>query len=366
MKILLVSGIYPPDVGGPASFIPRLAQYLYEQGVEVEVLTLADHDVQEAQNTWKVTRINRQLWFPLRFVLTVLMGINSLRKCNAVFVNGLHEEIGIALRIINRRSVAKIVGDPVWERAINAGRTNSSIEEFNHKKLRISEKLQRFLLVGSLNRYKFVISPSQGLVDIVKNWGVRSDTSLVLNGIEDLGADRPEVKFNLVTVSRLVKWKQVDAVIRSASELNLSICVVGDGPELENLRKLANELGCKATFVGKVHENKAVELMKLSEIYILFSTYEGLSFSLLQAMNLGKTVVVSDARGNMDVVTHGYDGLVVSKNNQTELTETLKKLKSNLELKKSLALAARKTASGKYSLEQTLFATSAMLGVAHE
>ena len=366
MKILLVSGIYPPDVGGPASFIPRLAQYLYDREIEVEVLTLADRDFPADQRDWKITRVRRQMWFPLRFIITVVFGIKRLKACDAVFVNGLHEEMGVALRFFKRQSVAKIVGDPVWERSINAGRTNLSIEDFNQSRLNLGNTLQRRLLVSSLNRFNFVISPSQGLVDIVKDWGVKANTSLLLNGIENLGNPKPEIRFDLITVSRLVKWKQVDAVIRSASILNLSICIVGDGPETEALINLAKEFGCKATFVGKVREDEAIELIKQSEIYILFSTYEGLSFSLLQAMNLEKTVVVSNAQGNLDVITNEYDGLVVNKNDQSALTETLKVLTSNPELKTSLGLAARKTALDKFSLNQTLSATSAMLGVARE
>jgi len=366
VRILLVTGIYPPDVGGPASFIPRLAQYLCDREIEVEVLTLADSNFPAEHSDWKITRIKRQMWFPIRFIITVLSGINRLNKCDAVFVNGLHEEIGIALKFVKTQSVAKIVGDPVWERSINAGITELSIEDFNQSRLNLGNILQRRLLVSSLNRFNFVISPSQGLVDIVKAWGVRTNTSLLLNGIEDLGDSKPKINFDLVTVSRLVKWKQVDAVIRSASILNLSICIVGDGPETEALIKLAKELGCKATFVGKVCENEAIELIKQSEIYILFSTYEGLSFSLLQAMNLGKTVVVSNARGNVDIIRNEYDGLVVNKNDQNALTETLKFLTSNPRLMTSLGQAARKTALDKYSLNQTLSATSAMLGVPRE
>jgi glycosyltransferase involved in cell wall biosynthesis len=83
-------------------------------------------------------------------------------------------------------------------------------------------------------------------------------------------------------------------------------------------------------------------------------------------MNLGKTVVVSNAQGNLDVITNENDGLVVNKNNQNALTETLKALTSNPGLKTSLGLAARKTALDKFSLNQTLSATSGMLGVARE
>ena len=366
MKALLVSGIYPPDIGGPATYVPKFAQHLRNQDIEVEVLTLADCKFPDNQDAWKVTRINRKIWLPFRFILTVLIGIKSLKSCDSVFVNGLHEEMGIALKFVRRPSVAKIVGDPVWERAINSGKTKLSIEEFNRSKLNLGNGLQRRLLVSSLNQFKYVISPSQGLVDIVTKWGVRAETALLINGIEDLGERSPEIRYDLITVSRLVKWKQVDAVLRSASKLDLKICIVGDGPEKDSLVELAEVLGCQATFTGTVREDEAIELMRYSQIYILFSTYEGLSFSLLQAMNLGKAVLVSNAQGNLDVITNGYNGLVVDKNDQEGLTKKLKELISNPELKANLGQAARKTVIDDYSLNQTLSATSNLLGVTRE
>ena len=366
MKILLVTGIYPPDVGGPATFIPRMAQYLSERDIQVEVLTLAGGEKSVEENSWKVKKINRQIIFPIRFILTVLTAIKSLRTCDAVFVNGLHEELGLALRFVKRKSVAKIVGDPVWERSINSGKTNLSIEEFNISKLNLSNSLQRKLLVNSLNQFNFVISPSQGLVDLVKCWGVSAETFFLPNGIENLEDSSSEIKFDLITVSRLVKWKQVEAVIRSASVLKLDICIVGDGPEKNSLLNLANQLECRATFMGKIDEDEAINLIKKAKIYVLFSTYEGLSFSLLQAMNLGKAIVVSNARGNIDVITNGLDGLVVDMNDQDALTETLKNLSLNKDLRNKLGLKARETALDRYSLEKTLIATSALLGVGHE
>ena len=42
MKVLVVSGIWPPDVGGPASHAPDVAEFLRSRGHEVEVVTTAD------------------------------------------------------------------------------------------------------------------------------------------------------------------------------------------------------------------------------------------------------------------------------------------------------------------------------------
>lgn len=354
MRILLVSGIYPPDVGGPATYIPRLAQFLYNQGIEVEVLTLTDNNKYTRNDPWSVIALSRQTWTPIRFIVTIIKALKLLRKCDAVFVNGLHEELGIALRLITRKSVAKIVGDPVWERAINSERTNLTLEQFNSKRLVMKELLQRALLRWSLNQYDYVTSPSQGLVDLITKWEVQTNILLVPNGISDLGLSDQNSEFDLITVSRLVKWKQVDSVINTANELNLRLCVVGDGPEKRNLENLANELGTNVFFAGNVPEVDAINLIRKSGIYILYSLYEGLSFSLLQAMNLGKPIIVSNARGNTDVITNNFHGLVADCDDRNSLKNQITKLVLNPEFRESLGIQARKTALAKYSLNNNL------------
>jgi hypothetical protein len=63
--------------------------------------------------------------------------------------NGLHEEAGIATLFGSRALVAKIVGDPIWERYRNSRKTKVTISEFQTTKLPYSLKYQRKLLVWS-------------------------------------------------------------------------------------------------------------------------------------------------------------------------------------------------------------------------
>ena len=59
MKILVVSGIWPPDVGGPASHCPELAAFLAARGHRVTVLTLADR--QPEPTGYRIHWITRRL-----------------------------------------------------------------------------------------------------------------------------------------------------------------------------------------------------------------------------------------------------------------------------------------------------------------
>ena len=118
MKILLVTGIFPPDIGGPSTYIPNLARYLKKKGHEVRILTLANDTKNQLRDEFEIIRIQRTLPKPLRMILVIAF-FSFISKDFKVFANGLHEEVGISLALRKRHALAKIVGDPVWERSRN-------------------------------------------------------------------------------------------------------------------------------------------------------------------------------------------------------------------------------------------------------
>src|SRR5216683_1153335 len=65
MRVLIVSGIWPPDVGGPASHAPEVAEFLHARGHEVEVLTTASGA--PPPEPYPVHWVSRRLPAPLRY-----------------------------------------------------------------------------------------------------------------------------------------------------------------------------------------------------------------------------------------------------------------------------------------------------------
>ena len=44
MRVLVTVGIFPPDIGGPATFVPKIAKYFQDElNYEIEILTLSDN-----------------------------------------------------------------------------------------------------------------------------------------------------------------------------------------------------------------------------------------------------------------------------------------------------------------------------------
>ena len=127
MKVLVTVGIFPPDIGGPATFVPKIAKYFQDElKYEIEILTLSDHINLNIKDELSVERINRNLPIIYRWIKTIFTIYKLGKNKDLIFVNGLGTEVTIANFFIKKKVVRKIVGDPVWERAYNKLKTSKS------------------------------------------------------------------------------------------------------------------------------------------------------------------------------------------------------------------------------------------------
>ena len=92
MELMLISGIYPPDIGGPSTFIPGFEKFLTCQGNNVKVLTLTDEIILSKAKYRDVVFISRRIKLPLRQLVTIFQIAKNSSKSEAIFANGLFEE----------------------------------------------------------------------------------------------------------------------------------------------------------------------------------------------------------------------------------------------------------------------------------
>lgn len=145
-------------------------------------------------------------------------------------------------------------------------------------------------------------------------------------------------------VGGLVQQKGVDVLLRayklvSERRHGTALVIVGDGRERAGLEKLDIELGTNAHFVGSM-ENIAPVLEK-SAVLVLPSREEGFGLVLLEAMNVGVPVIASRVGGIPEIVRHGYNGILVEKENPEELADAILKVLNDGELRNSLVRNAK-------------------------
>lgn len=355
MNYLLVTGIYPPDIGGPATYIPRLAKFISCAGDNSTVISLSNDKNGIHQNSqWNCIFILRNMNKIMRIPKTIFTIYVQSRKSDYIFVNGLFIESAIANLFLKRPLIAKVVGDPVWERLQNKNIKNNLHLNFDVTHHGILPRFHRILFTWALNRFDVISCPSSGLEKLMHNWGVKPKIIIIKNGTQCLPNLAHKNIYDVISLSRLVKWKNVDSLIMACAGTNIRIAIAGDGPEELHLKSIAKRHKVNATFLGQVPQSEVPRLFGSGTIFALLSDYEGLSFSLIQAMMAKKRIIVSNAEGNCDVITNKFTGLVVNPKNEEEIRSALQILLKNSNENSIMARNARKDAEEKFCEERQL------------
>ena len=321
-------GIFPPDIGGPATFVPKIAKYFQDElNYEIEILTLSDNKNSNINDDFSVKRIDRNLPIIYRWLKTIFTIYKLGKNKDLIFVNGLGTEATIANIFLNKKIIRKIVGDPVWERAYSKAKISESFDEFQVKNYGFSISLQKKVRSFSIKKSDIVVTPSKHLKNFILNLGFKNKIEIINNGVfipEENTNIFTNDQINITIVSRLVSHKNIKKIIRAISDLNdplIYLNIIGDGPELNQLQKISLESNNKDNIIfhGKLNRDDINHIFLKSDIYIQASNYEGLPHSLLEAMSYGIPVLCTpvgeckEILGNED---RGYIlDLPVSKNN---------------------------------------------------
>lgn len=358
MRLVIATPLYPPEIGGPATYAELLKEELPGRGIEVELVKFSDV---------------RHLPKLIRHYVYYRRVLKAVRRADAVFALD-PVSVGLsamkAARKAGKPFFVKIVGDYAWEQGQQRFSITQNLDEFVKEKnvpfpVRILRKVQTRVAQSAA----CVIVPSEYLKSIVGAWGIPHEKiEVIYNAVplEELGSvpggvaglSRPLV----VTAGRLVPWKHVDSIIDAVGQISgASLAVIGDGPERAALARRANEkLPGRAVFTGSLPHRDLLAVLKAADLLILNSSYEGLSHLLIEAQALGVPTIATNVGGNPEVITDGENGLLIPVADTQALAVAIKRLISDSGLRARL-LAGAKESAKRFSLDAMLSATAALL-----
>jgi len=352
-RITLISGIYPPDKGGPAQFVSQFSDWATKRDIFVKVVSLTDAesvDLHEPRRS--ITLLSRKKNLVIRMASSIYKIVEPLFSRRIVLANGMFLEALVVSFLPGTRLISKVPGDIVWERARNRNLTKLDIDAYQGQeswKMRIF----RFLFTLSLKRSDTVIAPSGHLARLINRWGVSSKKIVVVRNSTDTELFSPSkensLRYDVISVGRLVKWKGFEELIQICAELKQSLVVVGDGPERENLETLAAKLGADVNFLGDVMHQTLPQLLRDSGVFVLNSHYEGSPHSLIEALAAGCISVARNSTGSSEVLDSGIDGLLFK--DGKELKTILLQIKEDPKRFEIMRKSARNLALEKYNRE---------------
>ena len=319
MDILITVGIFPPDIGGPASFVPKISKYLINKGHNIKIICLSDKKHLNYKDEISVVRINRSLPIVFRWLKTIVKIYKASKKSDLIFVNGLGTEVTIANLFSRKKIIRKIVGDPVWERVYNKNLIDESFDDFQENNHGLFISLQKMIRNWSINKSNLIITPSQHLKTFINKIGFDKKILVINNGVTIEQPNKAVFQNNIIqllVVSRLVSQKNIDSIIKAVKVLeneNIILNIVGDGSEINNLKLLVRkyELKEKVKFIGKIESLKLNEYLKDADIFIQASNYEGLPHSILEAINYEIPILSTEVGGCSVLLNKGERGYII-------------------------------------------------------
>jgi len=320
-NLFIATGIFHPEPGGPATYLRAILPALLEKGWSPTVLTYGEGST--ADYPYPVTRIRRRA-LPLRLWNYRQHARQFAADADLIYAHTVDLPVpwGDTPRLI------KIVGDQAWERCIRKGwiPATTDVDDFQQGDLGFWAKQQRDSRARQVREFDGVIVPSQYLKQLVQGWGVPEEPiHVIYNAIPPAQEHVPQSKAEareqlgwhprkpiILTAARLHPWKGVDHLIHALRDLPyVQLVVAGDGPELSRLQIIAEKSAWDVRMIGRVPREELAVMMKAADYFALYSGYEGLPHSVLEALRVGTPIIASEKGGNPEVVQHGVNGLLV-------------------------------------------------------
>lgn len=158
----------------------------------------------------------------------------------------------------------------------------------------------------------------------------------------------------ILSVGELNKNKNHAVIIRALSELkdaNLYYIICGQGKWKNYLENLAGRLGVSKQVKLLGFKNHINEICSASDLFVFPSYREGLPVALLEAMANGLPCIVSDIRGNRDLIHNEKNGFLVAPGNSSEFAIAITNIMSSISLQKHMIEESKKIIV-KFSLDE--------------
>jgi glycosyltransferase involved in cell wall biosynthesis len=380
-RILIASGIFQPDIGGPASYGRALADKLSDShSVTLVTYSSVWNFADDKKEKFKVIRVWNKTPRGLRHLIYFLKVFFRIRKVDVVLaLNAVSAGLPamMAARFFKKKFFVKIVGDYAWEIAVNSNRTPLLINDFQKSKKKGKIKRLAKIQTWIAKKADKVIVPSEYLKTIVTGWGVPAEhIAVIYNGTNfkkaDITSEEARVKIGIpgsviLSVGRLVPWKGFKMLIKimpQLLELNqfFRLVIVGDGPERRILETMARNLRLdkKIYIVGGKSSQDLKNYLAAADIFVLNTGYEGFSHQIMEAMTAGVPVVTTAVGGNREIINQGENGFMVRYNDEFNLIEAVKTIWRDKELREHFIEEGKKTVE-KFSFEKMLEQTKNLL-----
>lgn len=306
MKIVLATGIYPPDIGGPATYVRALAEEFALRGMEVTVITYGKADRIEDYGSWSVVCVPK--WGPIFRWWRYARALKAHASDADIVYAFSSVSSGVPLflsRIKSPKRILRLGGDFGWERYTDRG-GQLGLRAWYASRPWIRGTMQRLL-----KQFDHVVFSTSFQQEIYREMYKYLPQNSVLENALPKGDTRLHKKhepFRLLFLGRFVGFKNLPLLLRAIAKVpGVRLTLIGDGPMEKSLRQLSTELllDQRVTFLSSVQEAQKGEVFQEYDLLILPSITEISPNAALEARAAGLPVLLTDQTGLSSLLNSG-------------------------------------------------------------
>jgi glycosyltransferase involved in cell wall biosynthesis len=359
LRVLLFGTEFPPSAAGTASYAQALATGLVSAGADVRVLTqataemnTAGHQGGEIRRIPYTSSVLRRYW---RCRQALQRELSEFQPHCLWTTNGMGTRVASLVSSTKTDPLPPMIscvrGSDVTTRF--PGRTPTRwLESLLHRRC-----YRRSSAIAVVSRALCEVAVSKGLPP--QHLFLSPPAfDISLSAGDDETTQRSST--TILTVARLQRQKRIDVLLRALAKVRVShqqvrLVIVGDGPQLERLQKLALDLDLQShvEFAGPI-EPRSAELFKRyreAAFFALASVGEGLGNVFIEAGAFGLATIGCDDGGTPDVVQHEKTGLLVPPDDEDAVAEAMDRLLADADLRQRLGAQARMWIADHFSIE---------------
>lgn len=362
MRIGLFTDTYPPYINGVSTSVHMLKIALENLGHEVFVVTVnqkaSSYDFEEDGHIIKVPGVKTGIY---DYRLTSIYPLKIAKKIKKMNLDIIHVHTEFSIGSFGR-IIAKQLNIPI------VATYHTYYEDylyyvtkgyFNYISKNLLKTLTQFYADKTVNS---LIVPAEKIKDLfINKYNYKKEIAVIPTGIaierfykenvdkkkkeeiyKSLKVDKDD--FLILFVGRVAEEKNIEFLIEAHKKLvkednKYKLIIVGDGPDIKNLKELSKDIKDNVVFAGKSLWEDVPCYYDIADIFVTASRSETQGLTVLEALASSTPVVCANDPSYIDAIVPGSNGFVFD--TEEEYLENIKKLRKDNKLREEFSINAR-------------------------
>ena len=362
MRIGLFTDTYPPYINGVSTSVHMLKIALENLGHEVFVVTVnqkaSSYDFEEDGHIIKVPGVKTGIY---DYRLTSMYPLKIAKKIKKMNLDIIHVHTEFSIGSFGR-IIAKQLNIPI------VATYHTYYEDylyyvtkgyFNYISKNLLKTLTQFYADKTVNS---LIVPAEKIKDLfINKYNYKKEIAVIPTGIaierfykENVDKNKKEEiykslkvdkdDFLILFVGRVAEEKNIEFLIEAHKKLvkednKYKLIIVGDGPDIKNLKELSKDIKDNVVFAGKSLWEDVPCYYDIADIFVTASRSETQGLTVLEALASSTPVVCANDPSYIDAIVPGSNGFVFDI--EEEYLENIKKLRKDNKLREEFSINAR-------------------------